>query len=365
MFKIFSTAKNRFLGVDLGTSSIKAVEITIRHHKPCVTNYGWVSLDFMAQKHDYKSTSYPVHVKRSLMALLKSMDSKAEDVYVSMAGFSGLVTLIEFPAMKEEELAQAISFEARKYIPSSLDEVNMSWEVVASESVSMEKDVQNTEHAQQGQREKIRVLLVAAPKEEVARYEGFFDETGLHIGALELETFSLVRSLIGNDKGSFLVIDIGAKATNIVYVKDGVVHINRNIDTGGSNITEAIAEGMNISHERADAYKKEGKNFFESKEATLVFPGLQSVINEAERILGPLKTSKVLITVDQVILSGGTAKLAGLDKYVSKKLGIETRIGNPWGRVVYDEKLTPVIKRIGTSFSVALGLALRGVDDAA
>jgi len=352
----FFLKKDRFFGIDFGTSSIKAVEITMRNQKPYVTNYAWVTLDFMNATREHKSISYPEQLKIYFDALLAAMKSDARNAYAAVPGYSGLVTLIEFPVMNEEEIAQALQFEARKYIPSSLDEVNMSWEIVSPSEKKGKKEKTTAG-------ETMMVVLVAAPKKDVARYDFFFHDTGLTMKTLELETFSLIRSLVGEDQGRFIIVDIGAKACAIILVSNGVVHVNRNIDTGGSDITKTIAESMNISWERADSLKKEGRDFFVSRETSMIFPTLDLIANEIKRIVAAFREKEKGATIDSVILSGGTAKLKGIDQYLAKIVGIPVVVGDPWKRVVCDERLSRIVNQLGASFAVAIGLALRGMEE--
>lgn len=346
--------KNHFLGIDFGTSSIKIVELELNKQRVQLANYGWVKIDFNG---DDGEIDYNNKVKIYLQALVEKMNPKSKAVYASMPSFSGLVTLIEFPNMKRSELDQAIQFEAHKYIPTSLDEVSISWDVVTKQN---DKELKNTSISSS---DKIQVLLVAAPREKVMKYEDFIRSTKLKIKAIELETFSLARSLVGDDMGTFIVIDIGFRACSIVLVEKGVVKVNRNIDAGGNEITDSIAENMNISKKRAEELKKQGKDFINSRESSIILPTLDLITSETMRIINAYRNKNKENKIDGVILSGGTAKLKGIDEYFSKSLEISTVIGNPWKKIVYAEELKPVIEKIGSSFSVALGLALRGVED--
>ncbi|GBE17236.1 competence protein A [bacterium BMS3Abin15] len=352
MFGLFK--KNYFLGIDFGTSSIKVVELKLHKQRLNLSNYGWIKLGFAQSAGDF---DYDKKLKAYLQALVNKMEPKTESVYVSMPSFSGLVSLIEFPDMKKEELDQAIRFEARKYVPTSLDEISISWDIVSK------KDDKAAKKSKSKTSEKIQILLVAAPKDKVIKYEDFVKSADLKVKAIELETFSLARSLVGDDAGTFLIIDIGFRACSIVLVEKGVVKVNRNIDAGGNEITDSIAENLNISKKRAEDLKKQGKDFINSRESSIVLPTLDLIANEALRIISTYKEKNSGSRIDGVVLSGGTAKLKGVDDYFSKALGIKTIIGDPWKKIVYDESLSPIVKKVGPSFSVALGLALKGVEE--
>ncbi len=358
MFGLFR--KNYFLGIDFGTSSIKAVELKLHKQRLNLSNYGWVKLDFVQSASDF---DYDTKLKAYLQALVNKMEPKTGSVYVSMPSFSGLVSLIEFPDMNKEELDQAIKFEARKYVPTSLDEISISWDIISKKDDKSKKDSKAEKKPEGGTPKKIQILLVAAPKDKVIKYEDFVKSADLKVKAIELETFSLARSLMGDDMGTFLIIDIGFRACSIILVEKGVVKVNRNIDAGGNEITDSIAENLNISKKRAEELKKQGKDFINSRESSIVLPTLDLIASETLRIINTHKEKNSGSKIDGIILSGGTAKLRGIGDYFSKALGIRTVIGDPWKRIVCDEKLSPIVKKVGPSFSVALGLALRGAEE--
>lgn len=348
---MFGLSKPYFLGIDFGTSSIKAVELTLKDNNPVLVNYGEVSLARLERGVLSSSThTYDEEIFLYLRALLERLHPKSKNVYVAMPAFIGLISLIELPEMKEHELQEAIRFEAHKYIPSPLSEVALSWEVVGQR-------VSPTDG-----RTIMEVLLVAALNKEVQRYEDYIRQAKLNMQLLELETFSLARSIAGNDEGFMLIIDIGSHATNLILTENGVVHVSRNLDTGGKDLTRTLTESLGITEERAESLKKSGKDFLNNPESALVFPALQMIASEAERVLDSYHAKYPEFQCKEIILSGGTAQFTGLTQYYSERLGLPVRIGNPWHRIQYDPSLEAAIQKLGTSFSIALGLALNGVD---
>jgi type IV pilus assembly protein PilM len=289
------------------------------------------------------------------------MKLKSDSAFISVPGFSGLITIIELPEMPEGELAKALQFEAHKYIPSSLDEIAMSWEVIEHERASEAPISQTLGKGTDGR--KIKVLLVAAPKKEIERYDKLVASAKLKVSAIELETFSLIRALIGNDAGNFLIIDIGSRVTSIVLVEKGVILVNRSIDAGGDEITTAISENMNISKQRAEDFKKGEKDLLNGKDSYLVIPILEFVISESKRILNAYRTKSKDARIDGVLLSGGTSKMKGIEEYFTHALDVKATLGNPWRRIGTQENVQPFVKNLGGSFTIALGLALRGIEE--
>lgn len=363
MFEIFGRKKKHFIGVDFGTSSIKVVELSYRNQKAFLENYGVVDLSQVMREEDSKdgkSLAYEQKLRNSLAELIKKMQLRTGiDAYVSIPGFSGLITIIELPEMKDDELAKAIQFEAHKYIPSSLDEIAMSWEIISR----THKNSLTSEENQKQVPGKIRVLLVAAPKKEIERYDGLVSGLNFSVNAIELETFSITRSLTDEDQGAYLIIDIGSRATNMVLVEKGIVRANRNIDVGGNEVTTSIADGMNISRQRAEIFKKGEKDLLNGSEAPIVIPVLELIAGESQRIINAYREKNKDSKITEIVLSGGTSRMKGLDEYLSRQLNFKVTMGDPWKKVEVSKEAIPLVQELGSSFSVAIGLALRGMDE--
>lgn len=359
----FGLKKNAFLGLDVGTSSIKIVELKAIDGRPVLSNYAWMKLGAGFSSEEEANTEHSqAMLSQCIRRMVKKSGFSSGDAYVSLPAFGGLVTMIEFPEMADADMEQAIRFEAHKYIPTSLDEVVISWEVVekvpgtvpgAGGSAVPNEMVDGPN--------RVKVLLVAASRKKVVRYEGMIKPTGLRLRSIDIEIFSIARSLIGNDPGTFIIIDIGSRICSIMLVKKGMIRINRNINAGGADMTSTLAKSMNIDYERAEAMKVSDKDFFAADSAISFFT-LESITSEVDRIIRAY-AKEGEERIDKVILSGGTSRMTGITDYFSRKLGIQTVVGDPFARVAYDEKLKPVIGDIRSGFSVAIGSALKGVDE--
>ncbi|MFZ1736197.1 MAG: pilus assembly protein PilM, partial [Candidatus Moraniibacteriota bacterium] len=272
---MFGINKPYFLGIDFGTSYIKAVELTLRKGLPELVNYGYIEMSFTEGKNAALAAQSPEKsIHDYLGALLKTFMPKAKAINMALPGFSGLITLIELPEMEAKELDQAIQFEAHKYIPAPLEDVAFSWEVISQNGKSGDVSGKKT----------MEVLLVAALKKEVSKFERYIDGIGMPVDLLELEIFSLARAVSGDKVGSSLIVDIGSRATNLVLVRDGDVRLNRSLNTGGNEITSTLSEGLGISWERAEELKCGTKDFLTQPESALVFSTLDAITSEVRRI---------------------------------------------------------------------------------
>jgi len=361
--------KKVFVGIDIGTSAIKIVELKVAGGKPILSNYAWMSLGKLSGVDNDKLAHFDTLLPQYIKKMLKEAKIKGKETHVSLPAFGGLITLIDFPEMAEKDMEQAIRFEAQKYIPTSLDEVAMSWDIIGkSGETNTAKVIEKKEEAdldatdQSTEKNKVQVLLVAASRNKVEKYEKLIKSVGLKLKSIEIESFSMVRSLVGNDPGNFIIVDIGSRICNIILVEKGMIRGNRNIDAGGKDITRTIAKSMGMEEVGAERLKLSGQNFFK-QESAVNLPSLDIISGEITRLVNSFHKGAAQADLDGIILSGGTANLAGIREYFAQSLGIKVISGNPFSRIGYNKKLEPVLGKIGPQFSVCIGLALKGAEN--
>jgi type IV pilus assembly protein PilM len=311
-----------------------------------------------------------------LKKIINEAEIKGKEAYVAIPAFGGLITLIDFPQMIEKDLEQAIRFEANKYIPTSLDEIVLSWEIVKNgndleavknpENKSLrnifgEKKTEKKDKVSE-KNARTEVLLVASSKKQIIDYEKAVKSAGLKVRGVEIESIAMINSLIGNDLGNFIIVDIGARICNIIYIEKGIIKINRNIDAGGEDFTRVIEKSVGVSGERAEMMKKSEKNFF-SPESNIHFSTLDSITSEISGVIETLARWDEKKQIESIVLSGGTAQFNGLAEFFQNKFNIKTIIGNPFGRIDYDKKLESTLGMMKGQFSVCLGLALSGIQN--
>jgi type IV pilus assembly protein PilM len=347
---MFGFSHPTYLGVDFGTASIKAIEIREKNGTIELVNFGQVNLSHLEKNGAAPGESFGDVLVTYLKALLSRMNPETDAAYVAMPAFIGLISLVDFPEMEDKELEEAVQFEAKRFIPASLDDIALSWDVI-----------RNTAKPD-GTGMRQEVLVVAALKNEVERYRDYVEKAGLKMDFLELETFSLARAVVGTQKDLVLLIDIGARSTNLLLVESGLVRVSRNLDVGGKDLTRTLSETLDITPERAEVLKKSNKDFLNEPEARIIFPALEVMIDEGKRMISSHLERYPEFTCREVVLSGGSASFTGLTTYLEKAFDQPVRKGNPWGRIQYDPKYKEDIEELGTSFSVAIGLALSGID---
>lgn len=353
MFGFFE--KKYFVGVDFGTFSIKVVEVMVEDGKAQLVNFGIADIYEGSELTD--TSSYRDRQIQYFVALLRRMKTHTKEVNVAIPGSGGLVAIMEFPKMDRGELVEAIRFEAHRYVPVDMNEVVLSWDMLKNSRKAEDgKDIQDATETE-------RVILVAALKKDVNQITEVIKKANCSVETLELEVFSLARALVGEDPGTHLIIDIGFHVTNLVLVREGEVHMNRTVDVGGIDVTKSIADGMNISFERAEEMKKQ-KNFFNQTEILLTFPSVDIVLGEIQRMTSLFFRQNPNARISSLVLSGGSSYLLGLKEYFSERLKMTVSRGDPWKRIRYnkDQISESTKEALNGSLTVALGLALRGIE---
>jgi type IV pilus assembly protein PilM len=382
---LFSASKESFIGIDIGTASIKIVELKKQAGKPFLVTYGYVDI-----KSDIIRSNTPETRQRiiaTLKNLLKSSRVTSDKVIAALPTFSVFNSIITLPRMPLKDLSSAIKWEAKKYVPMPLEEMILDSKVLNNNEELKDKNLpakkglsmfslkgDNHGIAQppaealepKKEEEKIfRVLVTAAPKNLVSRYIEIFKQVGVKLISLETEAFALARSLIGYNEVPTMIVDIGSITTDTCVIEKGIPILNRSIDVGGLSITQAIAGSLNVSFERAEQFKRDfGVSLTQDANQKgipkLIINALGPVINEIKYVFD-LYHNQGSLEIEKIILAGGSAFLPNLAEHFSNLFNKPTVIGNPWDRVVYPVELKPVLDEVGSRLAVAIGLAMRDI----
>jgi len=366
MFNFFRKKPSSFLGIDIGTTSIKVVQLGMEDKNVKLENYAFLEdKDYLEVLGNINGSSNlkisDTQVIDDLTKIKKEAKITCVDTIMSIPVSSAFSSIISLPNMPEDEISRAINFEARQYIPIPINEVVFDWSVI--NKGDEEKSDGNFKSSDA--RKKIKILLVAIPKEITEKYTTIASALGLKLIALETESFSLARSLITDEKGVFTIVDIGNKMTNVTVIEDGYVLASHSaFGTGGKEITRAISYGFNVDFKRAEELKKDiGLDFSGSRKkvSEIILPTVNIIISEIKK-MNEMYLRQNRRAIKKVIVTGGSANLRGLIKYFSNELNMSVKVGDPWKNIVYDKMLAGKLKEMSSDFSVAVGLALRGFE---
>jgi len=356
---IFRSIKPRNIGVDIGTSSIKVVELNKRGGRFELSNYGMFELessDAIAKGTEEWQNILKMPDKAisdGISDLMKRLKINASDVIASIPSFSTFATVIEMPYVSNEDLARALPFEAKKYIPIPLDEVVLDWSIVGV--IDGEKKTDSPSM--------VEVFLAAVPKDETVRYQNIMKNAGLRVQALELENSALIRALLGNDLSPTAIVNIGGRSTSLIIVDKGFERVSHNYEIGGFEITKAIAQSLGVSLAKAEELKR--KFGMKKSEENIISESVVSLINmmifETQKTITSYEESKKG-KIANIVLVGGLTNMPGFGEYFSEKLGRPINIGNPFSRILYPNELNPIVEELNSTLSIALGLAMREIE---
>jgi len=349
------------VGIDIGSSAIKVVEIKKSGGKAMLETYGSISLGSYAGVDMGYVTNLPTEkITEALKEVLKQSDVSTTSSAFSIPVQSSLIFSISLPPqIKESEIPSIIPTEARKHIPVPITEVSVDYFILPEKASSFEEE-NNTDEASVPTNN-TEVLVVAIQNDIISKYRSIVSSCDLSAGFFEIEVFSSIRSNFEHELSLVLLMDFGASSTKLTLVEFGMVRSHHTINRGGADITSAISKSLSIPFSKAEEMKKEYglfENPVEKSLADIIKVHMDYIFSETNNVLLGYE-KKHNKTISKVILSGGGALLKGLKETALNNFRAEVEIGHPFSKVSAPEFLKKVLETTGPEFAVALGLALR------
>ncbi len=356
---LFSNEPTSIVGVDLGASSVKLVELKPFRNQMQLITYAYSEGKIVVPNDEEGKLQLQAELLKYVAAKAKLTSKKAVASVPLSDVFSAIVRV---PVVNKKDQAAIIQAEASKFLPFPYSEAVVDWKVIPSPKKvpTASSDVDNYVNQEKEQ----SVLITAAPKSTVNRIAEIFKRAGLQLQSLETEAFALTRSLIGNDPTSTLLVDIGAVRSNFFVVENSIPVMHRSMQLGGINFTAALDKVFGVGLDKAETMKADimeagaieaGMSGFPKIFETTISP----LINEIRYTMNLYTTQQRGTKPERIILTGGSARLPHLDDYLTKTFNLKVFVGDPWARVWYAEDLRPTLYEVGNRFAVAIGLALR------
>jgi type IV pilus assembly protein PilM len=362
--KIASGPEDSAIGIDIGSSAIKVVEIKRKGGKAVLETYGAIALGPYADLSAGCVTNLPI--EKTILALrevLKQSGVTTTALALAVPVQSSLIFNIELPAqIGDAQIAAIIPTEARKYIPVPITEVSIDYFILPQKEASfteMNVDPNNTNTEKH--EDKINVLVVATQNDAVSKYRSIISQCNLTASFFEIEIFSSIRANFEHELSPVLLIDFGASRTKLSIVEFGMVKSYHTVDRGGADITNSVSKSLSIPFPEAEKMKKEFGLFgnpTENSLADIIKVHIDYIFSETNNVLLGYE-KKYNQTISKVIFTGGGSLLKGLKEVAVNDFRAEIEIGHPFSKVSAPAFLDKVLLNMGPEFAVALGLALR------
>lgn len=334
------------IGIDIGSKSIKMVELAKSGKGFVLKASGAVGYVGTPPEHA-KDDKELVPVAEAIKKLRKEAKISSREVAIALPEPFVYTRTIKFPPLTDSEIASAVKWEAEQYIPIPANDAIIEHQIIERR--------ENTSPAQ------TVVLLIAAPKGIVAKYTKAIEMSGLDLVAVETEVISMVRSL-APDNQTVLVVDLGSRSTDIAISKNGQLMFSRSIPTAGDAFTRAISQGLGIEAKQAEEYKKAyglSGSQLEGKVRSSLETVFRIVADEIKKAVHYYQAEEKGESPSSVVLSGGSANMPEVASVLTKLIGMEVIVGNPFSKVTVAPEVVNSLAGFAPLYAISVGLAMR------
>ena len=371
------------LGVDIGAGGIKLVELQKQKGRPRLWTYAMVDqpLDIHVSRSVEKSAEDLLAEKQDKVATrLRRKDKPVDEIWQMEADprideYAKLLRLtverarvtakyvtaslpvshifhavVNLPLVDEKELSHHVAAKVKKMLPRPIEEMQVVHQIIPLAGGAKAKS--------------IKALVTAAPKNIVRFYTNIFQKAGLQLNELETEAFALERALVGMDRATVMVVDIGAERTNFFIMDQGFPVTHRSVQMGGDALGVILQEKLGLAREEILAVKQDLSRVPSGSISSAPFTRLiEPIIKEIQYSFDLFlhQTGNENKRPEKIILTGGACLFPPIAEEIRQAFAMKVFIGDPWARVVYQQGLKKMLDKIGHRMAGAIGLALRGM----
>ena len=345
--------KKSVAGLDVGSSSIKMVELEGR-----ADNLSLVSLGFENLPSDTIIDGQIMElntVSDTIRNLCVNHGINADQVVTGVSGHSVIIKNIVLPPMSRDELEESIDWHAEEHIPYDLADVSLDYQVTA--------ETQDATH----------VLIAACKRERIDNMRQAIQLSGRQPVVIDVDTFALQNCYEVNyspsDSDVVTLLNIGASTMNVNIVRGTRSLFTRDITVGGSQFTDVLQRSLGLSYQQAEAVKRGVQNAANGVEEKSIEPLMSNVTeivaNEIQKTFDFYRatTEDNQTVVQKILISGSGSKLNGLAAELSARLELPVEVLNPFRNIRVDSRRfdPEYVSEIMPEMAVAVGLATRGV----
>ncbi len=335
-----------FFALDIGTTKVRVVQLKKNGAKWDLVRYGSAPIDTKT------ASSHGDEDQKRLSTIVTSLITQtgitARNVVVGIPSDKTFATVVDLPALPEQEMQSSIKYQAEQYIPTPIDETKVDWAILGKSSQDEQK---------------VEVLLASVSRKYSESRLELVESLGLNVIAIEPDSIALARSLVSaGSKQVKLIIDLGDLSTDIVVVAGEAPRLIRGVAVGLQTLVKAAAQNLNIDENQAYQFitkfglypdKLEGQ-IFKALETSI-----EQFVDEVDKSIKFFHSRYPGNKIDEIIISNHGLSIPAFGEYLAAKTNIKAVAGNTWTNVNYNQKQQNELLQSGPSFAVAVGLAER------
>ncbi len=346
--------KNRILTLDVGASKVVLAEYNVKSGTPVLVNYGIQQLGISPDK----ETDPSAYIVSAIRDIMRERGIKPGSVLVSISGQAVFPRYVKLPPVKRDKIMQIINYEAEQNVPFPIDEVVWDYQLI-----------QNEEDA-----DELNVMLVAVKTDRVTMLTDCVIAAGLDpevIDVAPMAVYNAVRFNHADMEGCIMVLDIGARSSNVIFVEENKI-FSRSIPVAGNTITQAIMKEFDVSFEDAEALKKEhafvalggvyagAENDIADRISKIVRTVVARLHAEVNRSVNFYRSQHGGSAPNVVLLTGGSSVIPHMDTFFREKLKVQVEYLNPFSNIAVGPGIdADEINRDVFMMSEVAGLSLR------
>lgn len=332
-----------FVGIEVGNTAVRLVQLKKVGTTYTLVSFGSAQLPPKLAQSDSKIDMQKV--ANVIAQLVKSSRISTKFVATALPASAVFSTVIKLPPMSPQELEKAVRYQAEQNLPLKIEDVRLDWQVIREHPTTHESVV----------------MVVSAPNQKAMRTVELFNMAGLDVIYLETNPIATARSLVSNSDPITMVVDLGASATEISIVENGIVSHVRSIPAAGYAMTRTIMQTLGLDNAQAEQFKMKF-GLSQSKLEGQVYKTLKPILaNITDEIVRSMKyySEQFGTNVNKVILTGGTSKMPDLASYLKTALNIDVVYGSPWANISFQPEVSDTLAGMAPEFGCVVGLAMR------
>jgi type IV pilus assembly protein PilM len=337
---------SEFFGLDIGTSSIRLVQLRGGGPIKTLDRYGSAPVAGAVAMSDSKADQQKL--AQAIVQLAKQAGITTKNVAVGIPSNRVFTTVVDMEKLSQSELAKTIRYQADSFIPTPLAESKIDWALLGDSP----KDPT-----------KVEVLLSSVSNAYIEARLDMLENAGFNVIAFEPDTFAVMRSIVAPEATApQMVLDVGAHASDLIVVVNGAPRLSRSIPIGSEAVIRSAVAGLGVDAAQATQFVYKfgvSRDKLEGRVYNAIISVIDNLVIEIEKSIKFFQDRYPNLKMDRIIVTGGASTLPEFPLYVANKFGINVEIGNAWRNVSFPASRQNELLSISNHFAVACGLAER------